>query len=134
MSATGGAASGTGAAGGAEIALAQAIVFLACAAKSNAVYRAFNAAAADVRAGGTREVPDRLRNAPTRLARSLGHGAGYRYAHDEPDAFAAGEHYFPDDMPHHEDYDPPPRGLEKQIREKLKTLRESHGRHSAEDR
>jgi putative ATPase len=102
-----------------ELALAQAVVFLACAAKSNAVYKAANAAAADARESGSREVPLHLRNAPTRLMKELGYGKNYRYAHDEPDAFAAGETYFPDDMSPRRYYDPVPRGLELKIREKL---------------
>src|SRR5690606_5980732 len=76
-----------------ELAIAQAVVFLACAAKSNALYTAFQAATADVKAHGSLDVPIALRNAPTALMRGLGHGKGYRYAHDEPDAFAAGECY-----------------------------------------
>jgi putative ATPase len=102
-----------------ELALAQAVVFLACAAKSNAVYKAANAAAEDARESGSLEVPMHLRNAPTRLMKELGYGKGYRYAHDEEGAFAAGESYFPDDMAPRKYYDPVPRGLELQIREKL---------------
>ena len=102
-----------------ELALAQAVVFLACAAKSNAVYQAANAAAADAREFGSLEVPLHLRNAPTRLMKELGYGKGYRYAHDEKDAFAAGETYFPDDMPRRTYYHPVPRGLELKIGEKL---------------
>jgi putative ATPase len=107
-----------------ELALAQAVVFLACAAKSNAVYSAWSAAMADAREHGTREVPPPLRNAPTALLRGLGHGRGYRYAHDEPDAFAEGVHYFPEDMPHRVYYEPVPRGLELKIGEKLAAFRE----------
>ncbi|MEX2125509.1 MAG: replication-associated recombination protein A [Woeseia sp.] len=110
-----------------ELALAQAVVFLACAAKSNAVYKAANAAAADAREFGSREVPMHLRNAPTRLMQGLGYGKGYRYAHDEQDAFAAGETYFPDDMPERKYYHPVPRGLELQIREKLARNAEQQG-------
>lgn len=106
-----------------ELALAQAVVFLACAAKSNAVCRAYNDAAADARSGGSQEVPARLRNAPTRLMKDLGHGHDYRYAHDEPEAFAAGESYFPDEMGERVYYEPVERGLEKQIAEKLRHLR-----------
>lgn len=102
-----------------ELALAQAVVFLACAAKSNAVYKAANAAADDARESGSLDVPMHLRNAPTRLMRDLGYGKGYRYAHDEEGAFAAGESYFPEDMVPRRYYDPVPRGLELQIREKL---------------
>lgn len=97
-----------------ELALAQAVVFLACAAKSNATYRAYNDAAADARRFGTQEVPMRLRNAPTRLSKELGHGDGYRYAHDESDGFAAGERVY---------YEPVERGLESQIAAKLRDLR-----------
>jgi putative ATPase len=106
-----------------ELALAQAVAYLACAAKSDAVYRAFGAAQADAETQGSRPVPARLRNAPTALLRGLGHGAGYRYAHDEPDAFAAGEKYFPDDMEARIYYEPAPRGLEVRIGEKLAELR-----------
>jgi putative ATPase len=102
-----------------ELALAQAVVFLACAAKSNAVYKAANAAAEDARESASLEVPMHLRNAPTRLMKELGYGKGYRYAHDEEDAFAVGESYFPDDMAPRRYYDPVPRGMELQIREKL---------------
>src|SRR5471030_2062614 len=82
-----------------ELALAEAIIYLACAAKSNAVYMAYNAARAFIAGDGSRPVPLRLRNAPTKLMKELGYGHEYRYAHDEPDAFAAGETYFPDGMP-----------------------------------
>ncbi|MBT8443647.1 MAG: replication-associated recombination protein A [Gammaproteobacteria bacterium] len=106
-----------------ELALAQAVVFLASAAKSNAVYRAYNDAAADVPRFGTQDVPLHLRNAPTGLMQDVGHGTGYRYAHDEPDGFAAGESYFPDGMSGRVYYKPVDRGLEKQIGEKLRHLR-----------
>jgi putative ATPase len=106
-----------------ELALAQAVVFLACAAKSNAVYVAFDRAMADAKENGTLEVPLRLRNAPTGLMKGLGYGAGYRYAHDEPDAYAAGENYFPDDMRPGIYYEPAPRGLEIKIAEALARLR-----------
>ena len=106
-----------------ELALAQAVVYLACAPKSNAVYKAAKAAAADAAGSGSLDVPERLRNAPTTLMKELGHGDGYRYAHDEADAFAAGEDYFPDDMPPTTYYHPVPRGLEIRIREKLEELR-----------
>jgi putative ATPase len=106
-----------------ELALAEAVLYLACCAKSNAVYAAYNAARDFVAGDGTRPVPLRLRNAPTRLMKALGYGAGYRYAHDEPDAFAAGESYFPDGMPPVEWYRPTERGLEARIREKLAELR-----------
>jgi putative ATPase len=106
-----------------ELALAQAVVYLACAAKSNAVYTAWNAALADARAHGSLEVPVHLRNAPTRLMKELGYGQAYRYAHDEPDAYAAGERYFPDGLAPHRYYAPVARGLEIKIREKLERLR-----------
>ena len=106
-----------------ELALAQAVVYLACAAKSNAVYVAAEAARKDAESSGSLEVPLRLRNAPTRLMRELGYGEGYRYAHDEEDAVARGERYFPDDMDERRYYDPVPRGLEIRIREKLEAIR-----------
>ena len=106
-----------------ELAIAQAIVFMACAAKSNAVYAAFNAAKEDAASLGSLEVPLHLRNAPTRLMKEIGYGKGYRYAHDEPDAYAAGERYFPDDMPERRYYVPVPRGLEIKIGEALASRR-----------
>lgn len=105
-----------------ELALAQAIVFLACAAKSNAVYNAAKAAEADAKKFGSLEVPMHLRNAPTRLMKELGYGEKYRYAHDEEDAIAAGQKYFPDDMSERTYYHPVPRGLELKIGEKLKEI------------
>jgi putative ATPase len=107
-----------------ELAIAQAIIYLACAAKSNAVYSAFKAAMSDARDSGTQEVPMQLRNAPTGLMKDLGHGDGYRYAHDEPDAYAAGENYFPEQMGERRYYFPVERGLEIKIAEKLQQLRE----------
>jgi len=107
-----------------ELALAQAVVFLACAAKSNAVYKAAKSAAADARDFGTLEVPMHLRNAPTKLMKELGYGDEYRYAHDEDDGFAAGENYFPEDMPERKYYYPVPRGLELKISEKLAAMNE----------
>jgi putative ATPase len=106
-----------------ELALAEAILYLACCAKSNAVYTAYNAARDFVGADATRPVPLHLRNAPTRLMKNLGYGRDYRYAHDEPDAFAAGESYFPEGMPAVQWYRPTERGLEDRIREKLEELR-----------
>jgi putative ATPase len=106
-----------------ELAIAQAILFMACAAKSNAVYAAFNAAKADAASLGSLEVPLHLRNAPTRLMKEIGYGKGYRYAHDEPDAYAAGERYFPDAMPERRYYVPAPRGLEIKIGEALAARR-----------
>ncbi len=106
-----------------ELALAQAVVYLACAAKSNAVYTAAKAAQADAREFGSLEVPMHLRNAPTKLMKELGYGENYRYAHDEQDAVARGEKYFPDDMEERRYYDPVPRGLEIKIREKLAEIR-----------
>ena len=107
-----------------ELALAQAVVYLAVAPKSNAVYAAYNAARAFVRNDGTRAVPMHLRNAPTALMRGMGHGQGYRYAHDEADGFAAGERYWPDDVLPQAFYKPVDRGLEIRIGEKLQSLRE----------
>ncbi len=106
-----------------ELAIAQAIAFMACAAKSNAVYSAYNAASADAKSLGSLEVPLHLRNAPTRLMQDLGYGKGYRHAHDEPDAYAAGERYFPDAMPDRRYYVPAPRGLEIKIGEALEARR-----------
>jgi len=105
-----------------ELALAQAIVYLACAAKSNAVYNAYKAAMRDAAENGSLEVPLHLRNAPTKLMKELGYGQAYRYAHDEPEAYAAGEDYFPEAMPPRHYYQPVPRGLEAKIAEKLKHL------------
>jgi putative ATPase len=107
-----------------ELTIAQAVVYLAVAAKSNAVYTAFGAARRDVERHGTLEVPPHLRNAPTALARELGHGEGYRYAHDEPNAYAAGECYFPEPLKDARYYEPTANGLEGRIREKLERLRE----------
>jgi putative ATPase len=106
-----------------ELAIAQAVVYLACAAKSNAVYTAFKAVGADIAGSPSEEVPEHLRNAPTRLAKNMGHGAGYRYAHDEPDGFAAGENYLPPALAERRYYLPTDRGLEKKIAEKLDYLR-----------
>jgi putative ATPase len=106
-----------------ELALATAVIYLACAPKSNAVYVAMGEAMADVGEFGTLDVPLRLRNAPTRLMKNLGYGRDYRYAHDEPGAFAAGERYLPDDMPDRRYYRPVPRGLELKIGEALARLR-----------
>ena len=107
-----------------ELALAQAVIYLAAAAKSNAGYMAYNQAKAFVRQDKSREVPVHLRNAPTKLMKELGYGHEYRYAHDEPNAYAAGEHYLPDDMPEPGWYQPAPRGLEIKIGEKLALLKQ----------
>ncbi len=106
-----------------ELAIAHAILYLACAPKSDAVYSAFKAARKFVRAHGSSEVPMHLRNAPTGLMKELGHGAGYRHAHDEPDGFAAGASYFPDSVGHRRFYEPVERGLEQRIGERLADLR-----------
>jgi putative ATPase len=106
-----------------ELAIAQAVIFMACAAKSNAVYTAYNAATEDVTKQGSLEVPLHLRNAPTRLMKELGYGKGYRYAHDEPEGYAAGERYFPDGMPERRYYVPVQRGLEIKIGEALNARR-----------
>ena len=107
-----------------ELAIAQAVIYLACAPKSNAAYAAYNAARDFVKNDGSRAVPLHLRNAPTKLMKELGYGKQYRYAHDEPEAYAAGETYFPDDMKAPRFYEPTPRGLEGKIGEKLAHLRE----------
>jgi putative ATPase len=107
-----------------ELALAQAVVYLACAAKSNAVYKAFNTVKSEIGKTGSLEVPVHLRNAPTKLMKELGYGKAYRYAHDEPEGYVAGERYFPDGMGSPEYYQPVNRGLEIKITEKLKHLRE----------
>ena len=106
-----------------DLALAQAVVFLACAAKSNAVTKAMAAAAQDVKRYGSLDVPPHLRNAPTKLMKELGHAEGYRYAHDEEGAFAAGQTYFPEGMQEQNYYRPVNRGLEQKIAEKLNRLR-----------
>ena len=106
-----------------ELALAQAVVYLAVAAKSNAVYKAWGAVREFVSRDGTRPVPAHLRNAPTRLMKELGHGAGYRYAHDEDGGFAAGAQYLPDGLEGRRFYEPRPRGLEIRIAERLAELR-----------
>ncbi|MEQ9465025.1 MAG: replication-associated recombination protein A [Haliea sp.] len=107
-----------------ELALAQAVVYLACAPKSNAVYSAFNAAMAEVGAQGSEEVPLHLRNAPTALMKAEGHGDDYRYAHDEEGGYAAGENYFPEALQDRRYYAPVDRGLEQKIRAKLDYLRQ----------
>ncbi len=107
-----------------ELAIAQALVYLAVAPKSNAVYTAFNQAMREAKESGSLDVPLHLRNAPTHLMKELGYGKKYRYAHDEPDAYAAGEKYFPDALGTRQYYFPAPRGLELKISEKLAQLRE----------
>jgi putative ATPase len=112
-----------------ELAIAQAVVYLACAAKSNAVYKAFGASMQDASDKGSLEVPMHLRNAPTQLMKGLGYGDDYRYAHDEDDAVALGENYFPDDMQPAKYYHPVARGLEIRIGEKLQDIeRRARGR------
>ena len=106
-----------------ELAIAEAVVYLAIAAKSNSVYVAYGEVRADVEKYGTLEVPMQLRNAPTKLMKELGYGRGYRYAHDEPGAFAAGERYLPEGLPDRRYYRPVPRGLEIKIGEALERLR-----------
>jgi putative ATPase len=107
-----------------ELAIAQAILYLASAAKSNAVYTAYNAARAEVQDGTSDEVPLHLRNAPTTLMKDMGYGGEYRYAHDETGAYAAGENYFPEELKDRQYYFPVERGLELKIREKLESLRQ----------
>ncbi|MEK9941689.1 MAG: recombination factor protein RarA, partial [Gammaproteobacteria bacterium] len=106
-----------------ELAIAQAITYLSVAAKSNAVYRAWKRARQAVAEGGSLEVPIHLRNAPTVLAKSLSHGAEYRYAHDEPHGFSPGQRYFPSGLDAERYYEPTDRGLEQKIKEKLAYLR-----------
>jgi len=106
-----------------ELALAEACLYLACAPKSNAAYVAYNAARAFVQTHPSNDVPIHLRNAPTKLMKELGYGRAYRYAHDEPEAYAAGERYFPDDLQEQQFYTPTPRGLEGKIAEKLAHLK-----------
>ncbi|OAI49115.1 recombination factor protein RarA [Gammaproteobacteria bacterium SCGC AG-212-F23] len=106
-----------------ELTLAQAVIYMAVAAKSNAVYVAYNAAMQDVKEHGSLEVPLHIRNAPTKLMKQLGYGKAYRYAHDEPDAYAAGENYFPEELIGRQYYFPTQRGLEIQIAEKLAQLK-----------
>jgi len=117
-----------------ELALAQAVIYMACAAKSNAVYKAYNAARAEIGKTGSLEVPVQLRNAPTKLMKQLGYGKAYRYAHDEPEGYAAGEHYFPDGMADPGYYQPVPRGLEIRIADKLTHLRELDKKYRNSDR
>ena len=107
-----------------ELAIAQAIVYLACAPKSNAIYVAFNQAMQDAKQHGSLDVPLHLRNAPTKLMKNLGYGKAYRYAHDEPEAYAAGENYFPDELKPRTYYHPVNRGLELKISERLAYFRE----------
>jgi putative ATPase len=106
-----------------ELAIAQAVVYLASVPKSNAVYKAWNAVVADVKNEPSHEVPIHLRNAPTKLMKELGYGHEYRYAHDEPEAYAAGEHYFPENMESRPYYQPTDRGLELKISQRLAYLR-----------
>jgi len=106
-----------------ELTIAQAIIYMACAAKSNAVYTAFNAVMADVQSGTSSEVPIHLRNAPTQLMKSLGYGKAYRYPHDYPNGYVPDEQYFPDDLTPKQYYHPVDRGLEIKIAEKLAYLR-----------
>ena len=106
-----------------ELALAEAVIYLAVAAKSNAIYEAYNAARDFVARDGTRPVPMHIRNAPTRLMKDLGYGKGYRYAHDEAEGYSAGQRYFPEGMEAPEWYKPTDRGLEAKIREKLDALK-----------
>ena len=112
-----------------ELALGQAVIYLAVASKSNASYNAFNSARAYVTKDQSKPVPNHLRNAPTKLMKELGHGKAYRYAHDEPHAYAAGETYFPDGMENPRWYQPVERGLESQIKEKIAFLRKLDAEH-----
>jgi putative ATPase len=116
-----------------ELALAEAVIYLACAAKSNAVYVAYGKARAFIAEDGSRPVPLHIRNAPTRLMKHLGYGKHYRYAHDEDDAYAAGERYLPEGMPEVSFYVPTERGLEAKIAEKLAALRERDAKAQKDD-
>jgi putative ATPase len=107
-----------------HLAIAQALTYLAAAPKSNAVYKAFNQAMADVKSQPSYDVPMHLRNAPTQLMKSLDYGAEYRYAHDEPGAYAAGECYLPEELESKRYYQPVDRGLEQKIGDKLRYLEE----------
>jgi len=107
-----------------ELTIAQAIVYLACAAKSNAAYKAFNAAMQSAQEHGSLEVPLHLRNAPTKLMKELDYGKAYRYAHNEPEGYVAGESYFPEGMKEEQYYYPVERGMEIRIAEKLAHLRD----------
>jgi putative ATPase len=107
-----------------ELALAEAAIYLACAPKSNAAYVAYNSARAHIQTDKSRPVPEHLRNAPTKLMKELGYGRTYRYAHDEPEAYAAGETYLPDGLEGVSFYQPTSRGLEGKLAEKLAHLRE----------
>lgn len=112
-----------------ELAIAQAIAYLACAPKSNAIYVAFNEAMQNAKEHGSLDVPIHLRNAPTKLMKNLGYGKSYRYAHDEPEAYAAGENYFPEEISPRAYYHPTPRGLEGKIAERLAYFRELDQKH-----
>jgi len=114
-----------------DLAIAHAVIYLACAAKSNAVYSAFNQAMSAARETGSLEVPAHLRNAPTSFMKDLGYGKDYRYAHDEAQGFAAGEKYFPDEMSVTHFYQPVERGLETRIAEKLNYLRNLNKQHES---
>ncbi len=115
-----------------ELAIAQAVAYLACCPKSNAVYRAFGSACEDARRYGHLEVPKHLRNAPTALMKELGYGRDYRHAHDEPDGVASGAVYFPDGMPQAQYYQPVDRGVEKRIRQYMEKIREHASSSSAD--
>ena len=107
-----------------ELTIAQTLIYLACAPKSNASYMAWQAAMNDARTNSNLSIPNRFRNAPTKLLKEQGSGKGYRYAHDEPYAYAAGEHYFPDELKDRKYYQPTEYGLEKKIKEKLEFLKQ----------
>src|SRR5262249_25492910 len=114
-----------------ELGIAQAVVYMAVAAKSNAIYTAYNAAKADVAQYGSLAVPLHLRNAPTQLMKQLNYGKQYRYVHDEPQAYAAGEMYLPPELSKHRYYYPVDRGLELKIQEKLRLLAELDAQYEA---
>ena len=116
-----------------DLSLAQAVIYLAAVPKSNAVYKAFESAKEFVKNEPSHPVPLRLRNAPTQLAKKMDHGDGYRYAHDESDAFAAGERYFPDEIEDEQFYFPTDRGLEGRIAERLSQLKALDDKHRKGD-
>ncbi len=117
-----------------ELAVAEAVIYMAIAPKSNATYVAYNAARAFIAKDKSRPVPEHLRNAPTKLMKNLGFGSEYRYAHDEPEAYAAGESYLPDGMARQNWYKPTPRGLEQKIADKLAHLRELDAKAKAKNK
>ena len=117
-----------------ELGLAQAVVYMACAPKSNAIYKAFGVAMQAAQRSGSKPVPQHLRNAPTKLLAAQGHGSGYRYAHDEPHGYAAGERYLPEGMQALDAYEPTYHGFEERIAKRMVALRKLDAAALAEDR